>query len=417
MAQNYEPGADGPREAALAEERKPSGVFPRGDTMEGGWGFVLPYLDGQFLLISARDGAVIGSGDSATVRIEGPDIAPQHARVEVRADGVYLEDLDTPAGTYVGGVRARRIGVVHGDIVRFGNQLAVFVERGLASYGGRIPLDHPLVAGPRDEALFIEPALGHAREGRSFVIEGGPGLGKRTLAELAGRQRESFGSVLVTEPEALAPDTIVQIRTRHPATWVLASAEKLPRTVQAEIAQSVARMQGTVLIATLEAPIDRAVADGILAPAFAALFGGRRVTIPPLSARREDIPHIVWGLARKMGIDPSRLSVDLIELVARAGWPGGVAEIEEVLREAAEGLLDGPFGASAVQRPLSRPPSAVPTPPAADDPALARARLVDALAKANGSIASAARTLGMSRQAVYREAQRLGLEVGKRRSR
>jgi transcriptional regulator with GAF, ATPase, and Fis domain len=55
--------------------------------------------------------------------------------------------------------------------------------------------------------------------------------------------------------------------------------------------------------------------------------------------------------------------------------------------------------------------------PAADDPALARERLVDALAKANGSIASAARTLGMSRQAVYREAQRLGLELGRRRAR
>ena len=54
---------------------------------------------------------------------------------------------------------------------------------------------------------------------------------------------------------------------------------------------------------------------------------------------------------------------------------------------------------------------------AADDPALARERLVDALSKSSGSIASAARTLGMSRQAVYREAQRLGLEVGKRRTR
>ena len=137
--------------------------------------------------------------------------------------------------------------------------------------------------------------------------------------------------------------------------------------------------------------------------------------VPPLSARRENIPGIVRALARKLHIDPSRLSVEFIERLARADWPAGIPEIEEVLRETAatsEGVLD----AKSISRPLTRPPSSYPSPPAADDPALARERLVDALAKAGGSIASAARTLGMSRQAVYREAQRLGLEVGKRRS-
>ena len=48
--------------------------------------------------------------------------------------------------------------------------------------------------------------------------------------------------------------------------------------------------------------------------------------------------------------------------------------------------------------------------------ALARARLEDALARANGSVASAARALGMSRQAIYREADRLGLDIARRRA-
>ena len=116
-----------------------------------------------------------------------------------------------------------------------------------------------------------------------------------------------------------------------------------------------------------------------------------------------------------MGIDASRISVELIERIARAAWPGGISELEDVLLDTASKSV-GTLDAASIQRPLTRPPSAYPSPPAADDPALARERLVDALAKANGSIASAARTLGMSRQAVYREAQRLGLEVGKRRA-
>jgi transcriptional regulator with GAF, ATPase, and Fis domain len=53
--------------------------------------------------------------------------------------------------------------------------------------------------------------------------------------------------------------------------------------------------------------------------------------------------------------------------------------------------------------------------PQVADPALARARLEDALTRANGSIASAARSLGMSRQAIYREAERLGLDIARRK--
>jgi pSer/pThr/pTyr-binding forkhead associated (FHA) protein len=416
MAQSYQHGTTHQQARAEGGQPKTSGFYQKGASPDGGWGFVLPREDGAIEVVPARNAAVIGSGLEADARIVGPDVAPQHARIEVRADGVYLEDLGTPGGTFVGGVRARRIGVAHGDVVRFGSQLAVFVERGLANYEGKIDLDQPIVIGPRDRAAFIDPALEHARSGRSFAIEGGPGLGKRTVAEMAAAERQPNGPIHTVDASDSPGDLLELVRAQRPATWIVLSAELLPRPVQAEIGQTITRVPGSMAIATSDVPLDRAVADGLVAPAFVGLFNGRRLTIPPLSARREDIPGIVWALARKLGIDSSRITVDLLERIARAGWPGGIAEIEDVLRDAAKNS-DGTLDAKSIQRPLSRPPSAYPSPPAADDPALARERLVDALAKANGSIASAARTLGMSRQAVYREAQRLGLEVGKRRAR
>lgn len=403
-------------QVAEAAESKTSGVFPRaGQRTEAGWGFVLPSLDGsRYDVALATNGGVIGSSEQAATRISGPEVAPEHARIEVRADGVYLEDLNSPSGTFVGGVRARRIGVNHGDVVRFGQRLAVFVERGLARYAGDGETS-PLVAGPFSRALYIEPALAHAEAGRSFVIEGGPGLGKRTLAELAAKKRENAGPMVVIDAAEGRPDAVTQARAQKPMTWLVLHAEKLPRPAQIELAQAVGRTPGAMAIATLQSPLDRALADGMVAPALATLFNGRRVQIPPLSARREDIPGIVYSLARKLGIEESRLSIELIEVLARAGWPGGVTEMAEVLGEAAAST-EGVITANSIQRPLQRPPSPQPSPPAQTDPALARARLLDALAKANGSIASAARTLGMSRQAVYREAQRLGLDVGKRRT-
>jgi len=415
MAQSYQPDMISQMSRPDGDRPKSSGFYERGPAVDGGWGFVLPREDGTIDIVAARNGALVGSGEDADVRIVGPDVAPQHARVEVRADGVYLEDLDSPGGTFVGGVRARRIGVGHGDVVRFGNQLAVFAEHGLVRYKGQIDLSQPLVIGPRDRSVFVEPALDYARSGQSFAIEGGPGLGKRTLAQMAGGQRAESGPIVVLDGNDSPAEAFADARDHQAATWILANAERHPRTVQVEIGQAMTRVPGSIAIATLEVPLDRALSDGLVTPGFAGTFNGRRLTIPPLSARRENIPGIVWSLARKLGIGSTRISVELIERIARAAWPGGILEIEDVLLDTANKSL-GTLDAASIQRPLSRPPSGYPSPPAADDPALARERLVDALAKANGSIASAARTLGMSRQAVYREAQRLGLEVGKRRA-
>jgi hypothetical protein len=417
MAQSYQTGDLNSLEGRGAVgQPKSSGFYQRGTGSDGGWGFVLPRADGNIEIVPARNGGVIGSSEEADVRIVGPEVAPLHARLEVRADGVYLEDLDSPRGTFVGGVRAHRIGMAHGDVVRFGEQLAIFAERGLANYEGRMDAEGPLVIGPRDKIAFVDPARAYARAGQSFTIEGGPGLGKRSLAELAAQEREAIGPIFTVNGASLDADAAAEARSRGTATWIALHADRLPRALQTEMSQALSRDAGAIVIATMETPLDRAVSDGLIGPAFSGLFNGRRLVVPPLSARREDIPGIVWALSRRLGIDEKRVSVDWIEHIARAGWPGGITEIEDVMREAAN-ATEGTLDAKSVRRQLSRPPSASPSPPAADDPALARERLVDALARANGSIASAARTLGMSRQAVYREAQRLGLEVGKRRTR
>jgi transcriptional regulator of acetoin/glycerol metabolism len=138
------------------------------------------------------------------------------------------------------------------------------------------------------------------------------------------------------------------------------------------------------------------------------------VLIPPLDTRREDIPGIIWAVGRKIGIAPDRIAVELIERLARAGWPGGITEIETALREAASST-DGPLQAGSVQRPLSHARGSLGSTPAPDDPALARERLANSISKAHGSIAAAARMLGISRQAIYREAQRLGVDLAKHR--
>ncbi|MEO7331798.1 MAG: FHA domain-containing protein, partial [Minicystis sp.] len=370
--------------------------------------------------LALSDGAVVGA-TSRDALLVGEGIAPEHLRVSVRSDGCYLEDLGTTEGTFVGGVRALRIGVLHGDVVRLGRQLAVFVEHDLTSYAGPIDQTGPLLHGPKQRADWAMPVLDLVRAGSSVCIEGGPGTGKRALAIAAVTGHDSHGPVMIVDA---AKDGIPRLFTPEggaapgngPVTWLVLGADRLARARQVEITHAAGESSGATIIATTRVPLDQAVKDGLVSAWFASLFAGKRVTIPGLEGRREDIPAIVRNIAERRRIEQDRLSPELLEALVRAGWPGGVPQLETTLVAAVAATSVGPLQLAPIAERLARPSSLVPSLPPASDPSLARARLEDALARANGSVASAARSLGMSRQAIYREAERLGLNIAHRKT-
>ncbi|KYF80727.1 Fis family transcriptional regulator [Sorangium cellulosum] len=398
--------------APVLQKEYRSGVHAKRQDDDGGWGLVLIGLDAPPRIVSLMDGAVIGSA-ARDGRIEGHGVAPEHAKISVRSDGCYIEDMDTHDGTWVNGVRARRIGVMHGDVVRLGQQLAVFVERHLALYDGAPSRLGPLVFGSKQRKDWIDPVMKLVQSGSSVCIEGAPGVGKRTLARLAAAVREGLGETLIVDGSAETKPVIPP--GARPMTWLVLEADRLPRPQQLEIAHSVGRSSGVSIIATTGQPLDRAAGDGRVAPWFASLFSGKRVTIPTLEMRREDVPLIVRDIAERNAIGLDRFTPQLLEALVRAGWPGGVPQLESAIVTAAQASPEGPLSVSPIAGSLSRGPRVKPNLPPATDPSLARARLEDALARANGSVASAARALGMSRQAIYREADRLGLDIARRR--
>lgn len=389
-----------------------SGVHAKRQDDDGGWGLVLIGLDGPPRTVSLMDGAVIGSA-ARDARVEGNGVAPEHAKISVRSDGCYIEDMDTHDGTWVNGVRARRIGVMHGDVVRLGQQLAVFVERHLALYDGAPSRLGSLVYGPKQRKDWVDPVLRLVQSGSSVCIEGAPGVGKRTLARLAAAVREGLGETLVLDGGADTKPTIPP--GVRPMTWLVLEADRLPRPQQLEVAHSVGRSSGVTIVATTGQPLDRAAGDGRVAPWFASLFSGKRITIPALEMRREDVPLITREIAERHGISLDRFTPQFLEALVRAGWPGGVPQLEGAIVTAAQAAPGEPLSIASIAGSLSRGPRIKPNLPPATDPSLARARLEDALARANGSVASAARALGMSRQAIYREADRLGLDIARRR--
>ncbi|HUO19601.1 MAG TPA: sigma-54 dependent transcriptional regulator [Steroidobacteraceae bacterium] len=121
--------------------------------------------------------------------------------------------------------------------------------------------------------------------------------------------------------------------------------------------------------------------------------------VPPLAERREDI----LPLARHFLEPGFELTPEAGAALMRHPWPGNVRELQNVIRRAC--LLAG--GRAIGPTALNLPATAA----AAAEPGPDRAAVEAALGRARGVIAQAARDLGLSRQALYRRMEKLGLRT------
>ena len=97
--------------SAASKRRSVRLVVQRSPSLEEG---------GEFLLNSAP--VTVGRGGQNDLVLTGDEFASaRHARIEVRGDGAWVQDLESTNGTYVNGSRvagAQRLD--HGDVLRVG---------------------------------------------------------------------------------------------------------------------------------------------------------------------------------------------------------------------------------------------------------------------------------------------------------
>ncbi|WP_209589812.1 sigma-54 dependent transcriptional regulator [Massilia sp. BHUDP2] len=118
--------------------------------------------------------------------------------------------------------------------------------------------------------------------------------------------------------------------------------------------------------------------------------------LPPLAARPGDILPLALSFLRGKTLHPSAESA----LQAHT-WPGNVRELKNVMARASL-LAQGDVIKAA---DLGLPVAVAPTPDTEPD----RDAIVQALARAGGVVAQASNELGLSRQALYRRMERLGI--------
>jgi DNA-binding NtrC family response regulator len=181
------------------------------------------------------------------------------------------------------------------------------------------------------------------------------------------------------------------------------------------------------VISATNANLQRAIEDGTFREDLYFRLNVIEIVIPALRDRRDDVlplaRHFVEATATADAVSPPTLTDEAQKALLGHEWTGNVRELENRVKRAclvcssgnirAEDLGLGATGQSSVAPPKpdsSQAPSDEHQ--AGRDPE--QAEIEAALVAARGVVSRAAAQLGISRQALYRRMERLGIELERR---
>jgi len=145
------------------------------------------------------------------------------------------------------------------------------------------------------------------------------------VTEEHGKYRECDGGVLTIEHVELVPLKL-QTRLEH----AIMTGQVFPMGAQS------AERADVRLIGCCRARLEPLVDRGRLLRRFVRALAAHEIQIPPLRARREDIPglalHFARSQAKRAGDEPVQFTDGALEALVAHDWPGNVAELELVVR-------------------------------------------------------------------------------------
>ena len=141
-----------------------------------------------------------------------------------------------------------------------------------------------------------------------------------------------------------------------------------------------------------------------------------RIIMPPLRERREDIPllvdHFLERARETTGRQVYEVSAAAMRILMDHLWPGNVRELENAIESAVIRCRGG------VLMPADLPIEVLHAPPPPSEPVTfsyvtmdEKTRLVNAIERARGNRAAAARLLGIGRSTLYRKLREYGMDA------
>ncbi len=266
-----------------------------------------------------------------------------------------------------------------------------------------------LITGPngvgKEKFAEIVHANSHVRAGPFVALNCGALPGELIEAELFGAEAGAYtGANKAREGKFEAADGGTLFLDEI-GTLSLAGQVKLLRVLETgrfeRLGGNRERSVKVRIVSATNANLPALISDGRFREDLFYRLDGIELRLPPLAQRPRDI----LPLARHFLQHGKRLGDDAERALLRHAWPGNVRELRNVMQRAS--LLARSDAIGAVDLDLPGASSDAPVDATAQEPD--RAAIEDALERHRGVLAQAAAELGMSRQALYRRLDRLGI--------
>jgi Nif-specific regulatory protein len=427
-------------------------------------------MEGSFYLLPEQE-ITIGADPANLLSIEDPAVAPFHCVLDGRNGEFRLKNAGAHTGLTVNGLPVEERALVHGDEIRIGKTLFLYlayeaetpagfhlqreVER-LEMENRRLQaaadINHDMVgdsAAMQGVCQFIAKV---APTESTVLIHGESGTGKELVARAIHRNSRRSGRPFVAVNCAAIAETLLESEMfgHEKGSFTGAVAQKRGKLEMAdggtvfldEIGEMSPALQAKLLRVLQEHEFERVggtrpvradlrvvaatnrdlaerVRDGGFRPDLYYRLNVVTVTMPPLRDRREDIPllaqHFIQKFARRSSRPVHGLSPAALDLLLRHDWPGNVRELENAIERAivmgsTEFILPEDLPETLFEKGDSRPGA----PLALYHEAVNEAKkqvILRAFDQADGSYTEAARVLGLHPNYLHRLIRNLDLKA------
>ncbi|MBS2020064.1 MAG: sigma 54-interacting transcriptional regulator [Deltaproteobacteria bacterium] len=414
---------------------------------------------------------VIGRSADANVVVDHAAVSARHAQVLVRDGEVLLEDLGSRHGTRLRGEKlapGHRAPMCPGETAVLGG--VVIVLQAPTTTHGRHAGTRPPSVEPTDGPMEAVNELVElvAAAPVAVLLLGETGVGKTTVAEKlharSGRTGQLVKINCAAVPEALLEGELFGyergaftgaagskqglVEASSSGTLLLDEIGDMALSTQAKLLHVVeqgevtrlgavkARKVDVRIVSATHRDLEAMVASGTFRADLYYRVNGISIPIPPLRERRSEIlafaSSFLTATCARMRKPVPALSVGARRVLMEHPWPGNLRELRNVMDRAAllsqkrGEVTEEMLGLTALALPGTaspgKPPDAAPLPRSVheatnlrrDVEAFERARIVEALAAADGNQARAAELLGLPLRTLVKRLSRYGLTRAKR---
>ena len=337
---------------------------------------------------------LVGTSPACELRLSDRTVSRRHVSLELTRAALRVTDLESTNGTFANGMRLVQAYLEGGEDLRIGDTTLRVARLEGAGPALSQEMRFGKMLGASEEMRRLYPLCAKlAASDIPVVIEGETGTGKEVLAEsLHDASPRAQGAFVVFDCTAVPPNLVesalfghergsftgaVSARNgvfedAHGGTLLIDEIGELDVNLQPKLLRAIERSEvqrvgsntwtrvDVRVLAATRRDLDREVVAGRFRDDLFFRLAVGRVELPPLRARRGDVPLLARHFWRALGGDDRPIPPRLLDRFGDYAWPGNIRELHNAVMRALA-LGDVSLASAGLTRPADDPQPATTT--------------------------------------------------------